>query len=1144
MPVQFILGRAGSGKTRHLLDQMIELTRADPLGPPIFWLLPRQATFQAERLLTARLESFSRIRVVSFDQFGKDILIHCGDVGIPEVTALGRRMLIGHLLRLHQAELKFYSSSAHRRGLAAELDAAFGEFERAGLDAPALDELLQTLCGDDRTDPTLRDKLFDLHLLLSAYNRHIGQEKLDPQRRLSLILKRVCECSFLKDAHLFVDDFYDFTAHERRFLTAIAGAVRNTRIALLIDPESEAVKNPAGMMTDLSVFHRTERTYRALLGSLGQAGLVIARPVVLRGNHRAVAADLAAIEQGLFSDAASSVSAVSIQAIEAPDIREEVDAVARRIRSLVAGGARYRQIGVLVRALGEYQEIIDASFAEHGLPYFADRRRTAAHHPLLRMVRAALQIARRDWPDEAVMTLVKSGLAGLSDDQADELENYVLQHRIHGRMWEAPEPWMFSRELIIAEDESGQPVLSESARIDSYRRSLLDKLAPLLELNKGQSTVREMASRVFTVLESFGVRAALRQWMDQAEEDSELERRDEHEQVWSGFVQMFDHMVDLLGEQPITLVDFMDVLDSGLESFDLALTPVKVDEILVGQIDRTRPPELKVVFVLGMNEGSFPHSADERCVITDRERRMLRRRNIDLDPDSERQLLDERFLAYLAFTRASQKLIISRARADQKERATNPSSFWQELFRLVPDIPVQQIVRSFQPNVEQIGTPRQLVTDLMRWVRGGAQEAHGQAWPALYQWLVTTSGHGLASMRDRAWPALRYTNKSHLNEALARELFPSPLQVNARQLETAAECPFRHFARYGLRLRGREQPDVTGIDLSNAYHDILENLVADLLAATKDWCELKPAEAAEMIRLHAAEIGRRLRGELMLSTARNRHMLDRIEQNLRQAVATMCEIHRRGKYRPAFVNLRFGEGGKLPAHSVTTPAGKQVQLHGQIDRVDLNARRTAFVVDDYKMSSSPLALDRVYHGLSLQLLTHLLVIEANGELLVGQKLTPAAAFLLQLLRSPEKVDHPGDAILVEDPDFHLRVKPRGIIEQRAIPSLDQKLTEGGSVVINAYINKTGEVGRRGFSDVAEKSEFDALLRHVETRIGELADRITTGDITVAPYMIARQTPCSRCEYRSVCRFEPGINRYRMLAAMKREDVLVAVTNAR
>jgi ATP-dependent helicase/nuclease subunit B len=828
---------------------------------------------------------------------------------------------------------------------------------------------------------------------------------------------------------------------------------------------------------------------------------------------------------------------------DAPGARAEVDAVARQIKTVLASGIRYRDIGVLVRDLTEYQEIVHSSFTEHDLPYFADHRRTAGHHPLLQMLRGALLIAKNNWPLEAVMSLVKSGLAGLSDDQADELENYVLQHRIRGKRWEADEPWKFQRDLIRGEDEFGAAVLTDTNQVDAYRRSLHEKLRLILELAKPSKpfAIREIATRIFSMLDAFDVRTTLAQWMNDAEAAGDLERQGEHEQVWAELVDLFDHLVDLLGAETITLADFLAVLDSGLESFDLALAPPKVDQILLGQIDRTRPPQLKLVFVLGLNEGNFPRVTSERCVISDRERRTLRRRHIDLDQDSDRRLLDERFLAYLAFTRASQRLILSRPTADSDGRPTNPSGFWAEIIRIFPEVEIQSFSQLKALDPQRIGTPRQLVTALLRWVRNGADDSVAM-WPALYQWMAENADNSaIFSTRDHAWRSLDYDNSASLDSEVARQLLSTPLVARVAELESMAACPFQHFSRYGLKLRGRDRTEVTGIDLSNAYHDILENLVKDLLETHQDWCALKPGQAKEIIRVHAAEIGRRLRGELMLSTARNRYLLDRIERSLEQACAAMTEMNRRGRYRPQYAGLQFGEGQRLPAFSLTTPAGEQLHLHGKIDRVDLNHKKTGFIVADYKLSAGALALDRVYHGLSLQLLTYLLVIQANGPELVGRKLTPAAAFLLQLLRSPQAVDHPSEALGPDDPKFHLRLKPRGVIETRAISSLDEKLSEGHSEVIGAYIKKDGTPGFKHATDVADQAEFEALLHLVQQRLGELADQVIGGNVTVSPYMIGRQTPCPRCEYRSVCRFEPGVNHYRTLTAMKRDEVLKVVT---
>src|SRR5207237_9202791 len=106
-------------------------------------------------------------------------------------------------------------------------------------------------------------------------------------------------------------------------------------------------------------------------------------------------------------------------------------------------------------------------------------------------------------------------------------------------------------------------------------------------------------------------------------------------------------------------------------------------------------------------------------------------------------------------------------------------------------------------------------------------------WPALYQWLATHEccDDAIDVMRFRAWKALQYSNTAQLSPDIANQLFASPLKASVSRIETFATCPFKHFARYGLRLQQREDDDVTVIDLGNVYHEILEKLVRGMLAA-------------------------------------------------------------------------------------------------------------------------------------------------------------------------------------------------------------------------------------------------------------------------------------------------------------------------
>lgn len=1159
MSVRFVIGRAGSGKTRHVFDSMVEAMRAHPLGPPIFLILPKQATFSAERELTCNsgLGGFCRAHIISFDELSRSVLAECGGGAIPEVTPIGRQMLLGHLLRKHAAQLTFYDGVARQPGLAARLDAMFDEFQRAGKDAAALTELidgLKTPAGDAEGE-MLGRKLQDFRLLYAEYTGFLGQDRLDPHGRLAQMLECLQHSNNFRGATVHVDGFAEFTENERRTLARVARFAHRVEIALLIDPLHPTIGDVHHLPDAMELFHQTLQTYRRLHFAFEAEGVAVGQPIVLDGAQRFEQKPLAYIERQLFSERPRPLHGdVPLELIEANDRRAEVDAVARRIRELLDENVRLRQIAVLVRDLEPYHELIDASFGEHGIPYFVDRRRTAAHHPLLVFTRAALAIARvsggTGWPHESIMSLLKSGLAGVSPDEADEVENYVLLHRIRGNAWGDIRAWEYQRKQTRGRDEDDLPELEsvEAARVDRIRRTVVDKLNLFIDKLRSADTrsLRQTVLDLFHLYESFGVRACITRWMDEAADANELEQRGEHEQVWSELVSLLDQMVDLLGEESVTIADFVEILEAGLEQFDLALTPPTVDQVLVGQVDRTRCPPLHTAFIVGLHEGEFPRAVREDSILSDSEREQLHEHRIDLDPDSERRLLDENLLGYIGFTRASQRLIVTRATSNDDGKPLGPSPYWLRLRRLLPNLMPHEIRRDADP-ADTIGTPRQMVNALVRWARTGAieRDAASTPWPALYQWLATYTccDDAIDVMRYRAWRALGYANDAKLSPEIARKLFAAPLHASVTRIESFATCPFKHYVRYGLKLRERDDADVTAMDLGNVYHSILERVVREVLRTRADWADLQTSVTDAMIREYAEEVGRSLRGELMMSSARNRYLLGHIEKTLNRVIASQRAAMRRGHFRPAVAELGFGvEGGTLPAFNLKTPAGRDVFLHGKIDRVDLVEGGAQFAVIDYKLTGRPLALDRVYHGISLQLLTYLLVLDVEGERMFGRKLNPSAAFYVKLLRSLEQVNHPDDAPHPDDATFDLKEKPRGIFDGDCIDHLDDDCAGGGSSdVVQLFVKNDGSFGHLDRTDVADRGAFAALLAHVRTRVGELADQIIGGHVDITPYRINKLTPCPQCEFRAVCRFDPGVNRYHTLPAMKRSEVFDRLT---
>jgi ATP-dependent helicase/nuclease subunit B len=1154
MSVQFLPARAGTGKTHWCLESIADSLRSDPLGPAIYWILPRQATFQAQRQLacTTGLNGYFRARILSFEDLGRQVLSECGGSATAEVSELGRRIILGHLLRKNQDDLIFFRHVARHPGVAAELDATFAELDRCAVSPVDLQTRQEKF-----SDPTLNDKLHDLALIFGAYEKFLGQDRIDPIRRFAEALAAIGRCPSLRGAEVYVDSFYDFSLHERQVLTAVAKTCKSMFVTMLVDPENPGISDPHHQPDDLSLFYRTEKAYQKLYFALAEEGVRIDQPLHLKSPGRFQNPDLKTLERWEKSDPPQPATG-GVRWTDAYDRRAEVDAAARWITQLAAHGYRYRDIAVLMRSEDDYHQLIDASFHEHGIPFFIDRRRTAAHHPLLRLIRAALAVALTRWAHEPVMAFLKTGLAGLDSSQTDALENYVLQHGIHHTAWIDGKPWTAT--LPTPEDSDDPDAESiDAQKIQTLRQRLVDRLLTFTQAaGKPRQTVRGLAGEIFKLLDALNARGKIADWMQQAENAGNPEERDEHKRVWDELVKLFDELVDLLGDEPITLEDFSGVIDSALEGFDLAIAPPTVDQVLVGPVDRTRTPTIKACAILGLSEGQFPHGWRQATVFTDSDRRVMQQHKIDLEPDTQRKLLDENFLAYIAFTRASDHLLLTRATADESNRLLSPSIFWtrsRQKFTNAADF-TDIAPRQEELPVEKISTPRQLVGGLMRWVRGGMTDNQSKtpetaAWRAIYQWLAThaTCDDDIDIVRYRAWKALSAGNspshKSQLDIQYAAKLFPSPFNAVIRQIESFRACPFQHFARYGLQLRPRRLREIGGDDLSRVYHDVLNRLAKDLIQRQESWADLSEADAHNQLDRLIKQAAEKLKGQLFEATSRNRYLLDRIHWTLAWVISAQRAAAARGDFRPIRSNVHFrpksekSDPDDLDPLLVSTPNGREVFISGKIDRIDLAPDGSVAAVD-YRLRKNILDASETYHGLSLQLLTCLLVLQQNGKHLSNGKITPVAAFYVQMLR--EIVD--GDPQNIVDPNderFRLSVKPRGIFDFDHYRQFDKQLISGRSDVLNVHVKKEdGELGNEHVSDAVRPGQMAALLVHAKKLIGDLAERILSGDISVRPYQINQKTPCPRCEFRDVCRFQPAPRAYADLESLDRREMLQKV----
>jgi len=1154
MSVRLILGRAGSGKTAHCLGAVWDALRVSPLdGPPLILLVPEQASFQIERALVTGVSGAAvhRAQVLSFRRLCQRIFGLYGDGGLHVLSPTGRSMLIRMLLARVRTDLQYFRRVDRFAGFVEQIGRTLSTLIDEAVTPEDLTDSLATDCDD----AVLQAKLHDVSLIYHAYLDALGQEYMDPSQELEVARNRLAEHDWLVGANIWVDGFAGFSRQERLMLVSLASRAQHVELAILVDPDAAGDDvSVAGRSADL--FARPRR----LIGELGELfrehGIPMDQPLELRSRGRRFVrnAALARIESDLFQAIPSGVAPFGdVSVATAADRRTEVEFAVSQIQQFVQRSdqpLRYRDIAIIVRDLEHYDVLLSSALRSRCIPFFIDRRRRTDHHPLVELLRTLVTVAETDYGVAAVRSLLKTGFCPLTDDEADLLENHLLATAVAGRrQWVGPRWSVATRDRRPTGDAAQKAIIG----INAAREQLVDAVdAWVVACRDGQAVSGvEWSARFGAVIERLGVRSRIEDWIAEALEEGDLEAAEIHRQVWRDVESLLADLETVLATHRVALGALGSIIDSATVQMSLGLAPPMLDQVLVGSIERSRHPEIKALLLLGLNEGVFPAVAREESILNDDDRTWLDERGVSTGMQRVDRVLDESLLFYIACTRPSDVLIVTHAAADQDGRPLQPSPYLDALTEACPSVSRITVDDPFSGESDWgVLTDRDLAARLAMAMRqrpllGGAtddpeQRAH---WNELYE--AARVDESLQSRLSAALRSLVYENSASLSERSVRLLAVDPFTASVSQLETMAACPFKHFAQYHLRLKERTLSQLAAADVGTIHHAILEHFVESLAGRDRSLADLDTTSILEELDRSCREVGEALPVAGELSHARDRYMLARSSSELARVIEMQQRLTRSGSFRPRRAELKFGldDDAGIPALELTTPAGRRVLLRGVVDRVDLAevADEMLGVVIDYKRTRDKrLNLADVYHGLSLQLLAYLLVLEQRGETLGGRPVTPIGAFYMSLSAGYTSVDHPDDA---EGKQTRTRShRPRGVFDVSRLSTLDRDTSTGWSPLYAVYRKRDGDLGNVEKSDAADSHSFSALMEHTRIQLGVLADRVLDGEIGVSPYRLGKFSPCRWCSFDTVCRMEPGSTRIRFFESLKRSDVFRLVTN--
>ncbi len=1083
MSLRFILGGSGSGKTHRCLFQIKEALSQSQ--NPIIYIVPEQYSLEAERELTSICSggALTRVNVLSFQRLAFNIFSKCGGTGLPLLDDTGKIMLLRKILSQLAPELKYYGNSAGKQGFMESLASMITEFYQYCITEETLEELLPRISKE-----SLRIKMLDLMKIYKAYKNFAETNYLSTDHSLKYFSDKLDEYDYLKDALVWVDGFYGFTPQEYNVLQRLMTRVKSLTLCLTVDyPKADKIR-------PLDPFFETKNTLARLIKLAEQTGTTTEKPLFLKKciRHKS-SPEFLFLNRNFFNfkSTAYEEPATNIVITSVTEKYEEITQLAEEISCLVLEkGYRYKDIAVISSAISNYETPIKTLFDLYEIPYFSDKRRDISSYPLTELILGAVEVFAYNRNYESVFRFLKTGLTPLTQEETDILENYALAYGIKGYKWDTEFKYGF---------ESGQ---FPQEQVNSAKDKLNECLKSLGI--KKHMTVKDYAVSIFNMLEFMKVEDRLSATHKNAKEYS---------QVWKKICGLFDKTVEILGEEKVSAVEFLKILEAGIKSCDMGIIPASQDQVIIGDLERTRLPNIKALFVIGANDESLSHEAS---VITDEERRHLLSVGVELAPDKNRKIIQEQLLQYAALTKPTDYLYLSYPNLNAEGKAMRPSLLISKLQKLFPErIHIKKQNQRPKPSFGKIGK-------VLR--NYYANEPIDNEDTVLLQYF---------SLSEKYQPKLRIIKnivlenkeQTKLNQNTVKRLYSKTIHSSVSRLERFVKCPFSYFVQYCLCAKKRPVFEVNPMDIGSLFHEVLDKFSKLMENSKTSWRSLTPDNIQPLIEECMESLSESLPTHILDSNAGYRYILKRVKRIAAKSVWALSEHIKRGELEPYASEVAFNDSSPLQAISINLNNKNILKITGRIDRLDIiDSDGNRFIrILDYKSGKKRFDLSDIYFGMQMQLLLYLDALLENGANFFGQeniegKILPGGVFYFNI----------DDPIVESDTELTGELLSSAILSGfkmsglvLADPELVKKMDneiDGHSNILPVYIKKDNAFG--SVSQVASLENFDKLRNFVTEKIREVGEKITDGNISINPYKKGKETGCDYCIYKSICGFEP------------------------
>ena len=1109
MALQFYFGPSGSGKSKRLHQDVLYMAAKDPDCNFLF-LVPDQFTMQTQTDLVKESPGggIMNIDVLSFGRLTHRIFEETGYGRKPVLDDTGKSLVLRKVASSVKEELPVLSGNLNKIGYIHEIKSAISEFKQYGLSVERVGELAEF----SKSRGTLYYKLKDLKTLYQAFDTYVAERFITTEDTLALLSRAVHESKIMKNSVVIFDGFTGFTPIQYRLIAELMELSRMVIVSVTLG-EGE---NPYRIMGEQELFYLSKKTVRDLQKWAQKRNVRQAEDVYLgKGGlpRFRESRELAHLEKQLFRyplkpyEESQKDSIPAIQIREAMSPAGEVRGACILIKKLVLEqNYSYRDIAVVTGELETYGDFFEREAATYDIPVFIDRTRGILLNPFLEYIRSALRIVLQNFSYESVFHYLRSGLADFTMEETDLLENYILATGIKGR-----KKWgeLFTR--------------NATEQINELRARLYGQMTPLLQK---QETASDYVKALYEFIVAGRIQEKLLTFEEQFRADGEEERAKEYAQIYRLVMELLNQIEGLLREEAMTLQEFADILDSGFAEIEVGTIPGGVDRVIVGDMERTRLNQVKVLLFLGVNDGNIPRNANKGGIISDIDREFLKDSDIELAPTPRQQMFTQRLYLYMNMTKPSERLYLSYARISSDGKTLRPSYLIDTVKALFPCAYQGNLMEGKEPVTERIMGKKDALPYVAEELRERAQGRAGGMTDEEFFSLCRIYWEDSAfrgQMEKLLQAAYEHYEHKPLGAMIARMVYGTVLENSVSRLERYAACAYAHFLQYGLNLKEREVFQLENTDLGNIYHEVLEAFSHRLKEHGYTWLDF-PKEEGEQLLWEALENCSMQYGETILySSARYQYMIERMYRILKRTIWALKEQLKSGKFLPEAFEMSFSRVENLDAVNITLSEEEKMKLRGRIDRLDTCEDEDHIYVKviDYKSGNKKFDLAAVYYGLQLQLIVYMNVAaEMMKKSHPDKEVVPAALLYYHvndpMIKSEEELspEQVNDQLLKE-------LRMNGLVNdsEEVIGLLDGSFATKSSII---PVERKSDGSLSARSSVVNRQDYEVISNYVNQKMHQFGTEILQGNIEVNPCEQGNTESCTYCTFREICAFDGKI----------------------